>query len=138
MPDDFEISRTRIETSQLEKLDPSQRKIYDSIINYYYSSPRKVVYDSQKGRLYSITLNYGEVIQFRKLDSTLVRKDEIYDLNIISLDSAIDILAPKLSSLGERQDRIFNTEYIFHIIDMNSGLNKIPIYTTQAIHLIIH
>jgi len=112
----------------LFELNTSQLKSYDSILKRYKKYPQKYIQNHNYKEEYGIHLYHDENIEFKynKNDITIIKPDKIKGLNVLPLDSIINIFFPekniKTSNSSEKEN-IFNLKRNIYIlkIDKNSG-----------------
>ena len=91
-PENFNPMVIRKNSSELSKLNDKQRFKFDSINHVLFKYPRKTIQTKNGIKKYSIGVANGLALGFTVLDSNKIEVKKIEDLNVISVDSLLQLI----------------------------------------------
>lgn len=124
-PTGFNPGRAMYEVEEILALNQEQKKLYDSLINNYFKTPRI----RQRNSQFFIPISpYASVLLEIKGKKKEVDLKEVEDLNIISLDSLIKV-TPGLEYHQLKNSRKLKTRQNvnFHLVIPDSSSNEAEI-----------
>jgi len=132
-PKEFNPKNVLIDLNELLRLNNRQQLQFDSINESFYQHPYKIIELQNNKRVFSISVDPNIAIEFVSISRKNIKLSKLNSLNILSLDSLIQII-PDLEYIQSkrRRNNIKRFENIrFNIIELDK--NKATIIEAEPI-----
>ena len=109
-PENFNPMLIRENSSELSKLNDKQRFKFDSINHVLLKYPRKTIQTKNGIKKYSIGVANGLALGFTVLNSNKIKVKKIEDLNVISVDSLLQLIPELYYALPQNKSKSVGRE----------------------------
>lgn len=121
-PENFNPMLIRENSSELSKLNDKQRFKFDSINHVLFKYPRKTIQTKDGFREYSIGVANGLALGFTVLDSSKIELRKIQDLNVISVDSLLQLIPELYYALPQRKSKGGDRKFYIIVQDQSKAM----------------